>query len=150
MTKNTPTPLLPYSLSPLLLFTFSVLLLLTACAAPSVLSTPTTPPPAILTGQVTIGPLGPGPVQLDAPTPAFPPEVYTTRGLQIFAEDGKTLITEVKFKADGTYRLEITPGTYVIVLIPHGIDTAEGLPKTITLKPDETLTLDINIDTGIR
>jgi len=130
-----------------LLLTFLLLFLLTACAEPNDFPPP---PNAILTGHVIVGPLGPGPVQLDAPTPDIPPETYTSRGLQIFEEDGETLITEVKFKADGTYRLEITPGTYVVALIPLGIDTAEGLPMTITLKSDETVTLDINIDTGIR
>jgi hypothetical protein len=132
-------------LSPLLLVFFS--LLLAACTTPNDFPPP---PPGILTGHVTIGPLGPGPVQLDAPTPDIPPEVYTSRGLQIFAEDGEHLITEVKFKADGTYRLEITPGTYVVALAPLGIDSAEGLPTTITLVSGETFTLDINIDTGIR
>ena len=120
---------------------------LTSCATPNDFPPP---PNAILTGHVTVGPLGPGPVELDAPTPDVPPETYTSRGLQIFAEDGEHLITEVKFKADGTYRLEITPGTYVVALAPLGIDTAEGLPKTIILKSGETFTLDINIDTGIR
>lgn len=131
------------TLFPYLLFT----LLLAACATPNDF-----PPPAnaILTGTVTVGPLGPGPVQLDAPTPEVPVEVYTSRGLQIFAEDGETLVTEVSFKADGTYQLEITPGTYIVALIPNGLDTADGLPATVTLKPGETTTLDITIDTGIR
>lgn len=142
------SPLHPFSFSPLLLFTFSLLLfLLTACAEPNDFPPP---PNAILTGTVSVGPLGPGPVQLDAPTEEVPAEVYTSRGLQIFAEDGETPIAEVKFKSDGTYWLEITPGTYVVALIPLGIDTAEGLPVTLTLKPGETTTLDIVIDTGIR
>lgn len=139
------TPL--FSFSPFLLFTLSLFLIFTACAGPGSFSPP---PNAILTGTVTVGPLGPGPVRLDAPTPVVLPEVYTSRGLQIFAEDGKTLVTEINFQADGTYRLEIAPGTYVIALMPTGIDTADGLPTTLTLEPGETMTLDIVIDTGIR
>ncbi len=136
-----------FSFSPLLLFTFFLLLVLTACAEPNDVPPP---PNAILTGTVTVGPLGPGPVQLDAPTEEIPAEVYTSRGLQILAEEDQHVITEVKFKADGTYWLEITPGTYIIALIPSGIDSAEGLPMTVTLKPGETTTLDIVIDTGMR
>jgi hypothetical protein len=142
-----PSPRRLFSFSPLLLFALSILLLLTACAEPNDFPPP---PNAVLTGTVSVGPLGPGPVQLGAPTEEVPAEVYTSRGLQIFAEDGETPIAEVKFKSDGTYWLEITPGTYVVALIPLGIDTADGLPVTLTLKPGETTTLDIVIDTGIR
>ncbi|MCB9135298.1 MAG: hypothetical protein H6636_07715 [Anaerolineales bacterium] len=141
------SPLRLFSSSPLLLFTFSLLLLLTACAEPNDFPPP---PNAILTGTVTVGPNRPGPVQSDAPEEQIPAEVYTTRGIQILSEDGSKVLEEVKFEADGTYRVEYTPGVYMIALIPNGIDSAEGLPVVMTLKPGETATLDILIDTGIR
>lgn len=134
--------------SPLLLFTFSLLLfLLAACAEPNDFPPP---PNAILTGTVTVGPTSPGPVQMDGPTEEVPAEVYTSRGIQILSEDGAKVLEEVKFEADGTYLVEYTPGVYMIALIPNGIDSAEGLPVVLTLKPGETTTLDIVIDTGIR
>jgi len=142
-----PSPCRLFSFSPLLLFILSLFLLLTACAEPDDFPPP---PIAILTGKVTVGPLGPGPVQLNAPTVEVPAEVYTSRGIQIMTEDGTDVFKEVMFEADGTYRVEYTPGTYRIALIPNGIDSAEGLPVVITLKPGETTTLDIVIDTGIR
>lgn len=163
MTVNASSPLLPrsfsprlllpssprrlFSFSPLLLFTLSLLLVLAACATPNDFPPP---PNGILTGKVTVQPLGPGPVQVDTPTEEVPAEVYTSRGIQILSEDGTQVYTEVKFEADGTYQIEYTPGVYQIALIPNGIDTAEGLPVVLTLKPGETTTLDIVIDTGIR
>lgn len=173
---HTPTPRLPNTLSRLLLFTFFLILLLAACApqpndaappplkstatlVPIVSSSPTpvpteevTPsiPDAILTGSVTVGPLGPGPIRIDAPTQEVPAEVYTTRGIQILSEDGEQVVQEVKFEADGTYQVAVPPGTYQIDLIPNGIDRAEGLPIVLTLNPGETTTLDIVIDTGMR
>lgn len=144
--SSSPRRLFPSS--PLLLLTFSLLLfLLAACAEPNDFPPP---PDAILTGKVTVGPLGPGPVQLDAPTEEVPAEVYTSRGIQLLSEDGSHVFKEVKFQADGTYRVEYTPGVYMIALIPNGIDSAEGFPVVLTLKPGETTTLDIVIDTGIR
>ena len=144
---QTPTPHPLFSSSPLLLLTLSLFLLLTACAEPDDFPEP---PNAILTGKVTVGPLVPGPVRLDAPTEEVPAEVYTSRGIQILTEDGTHVFEEVKFEADGTYRVEVMPGTFMIALIPFGIDSAEGLPVILTLKPGETTTLDIVIDTGIR
>ncbi|NUM44560.1 MAG: hypothetical protein HUU38_07615 [Anaerolineales bacterium] len=143
---SSPFPL--FSPSPLLLFTFSLLLfLLAACAEPNDFPPP---PNGILTGTVSVGPISPGPVQLDAPTEEVPAEVYTSRGIQIMTEDGTHVFKEVMFEADGTYSVEIEPDTYQIALIPSGIDWAEGLPVVLTLKPGETTTLDIVIDTGIR
>ena len=31
-----------------------------------------------------------------------------------------------------------------------GMDRADGLPRQITVAADETITIDVNIDTGIR
>jgi hypothetical protein len=56
----------------------------------------------------------------------------------------------VTFNPDGSYSVELEPGTYRIDLIPNGIDLSKELPQTVTLAAGETLTLDIDIDTGIR
>lgn len=103
-----------------------------------------------LTGRVTIGPLRPGPVRLGETPPPIPPEVYAARTIQIFAADGATLVTNVKINPDGTYMVTLPSGNFVVNLTRTGIDHARGLPKTITISSGMTLTLDIDIDTGIR
>jgi len=126
--------------------------------APSLVPTPTTTLSPIQTspaqigyleGHVNIGPLSP--VQrVDAPTPVIPPEVYAARSLNIMQADGVTLVTNVKFNSDGTYRVALAPGIYVVTLARSGIDRASGLPQKITIESGKTVRLDIDIDTGIR
>ncbi len=102
-----------------------------------------------LTGHVSIGPLTPVErVGVPSPTPA--PEVYAARSINVFKSDGATLIVNVKIAADGTYRVALPPGDYVVALARSGIDRARGLPKPITVEGGKTVQVDVDIDTGIR
>ncbi|HEX7593485.1 MAG TPA: hypothetical protein VF429_04865 [Anaerolineae bacterium] len=102
-----------------------------------------------LAGRVTVGPLQPV-ERVGAPSPIPPPEVFTSRSINIFKGDGATLVVNVKFNGDGTYRVALPPGVYVVALARTGIDRARELPVTITIESGKTVTLDIGIDTGMR
>ncbi|HLF28538.1 MAG TPA: carboxypeptidase-like regulatory domain-containing protein [Anaerolineae bacterium] len=102
-----------------------------------------------LEGKVRIGPLEPV-ESVDKPTASAPPEVYTSRSINIFQADGQTLVTDVSINPDGTYRVALPPGAYVVDIAATGIDRGIDLPKTITIESGQTVTLDIAIDTGIR
>jgi hypothetical protein len=107
----------------------------------------------LLQGAVTIGPLTP--VQQAGVCPTAAPGVFSSRHLVISDEPGKKLVREVYFtqignSANGYYTAQIAPGTYTIDINHSGIDRADGLPKKITVTADETITIDVNIDTGIR
>ncbi|NTV35630.1 MAG: hypothetical protein HGA53_01625 [Anaerolineaceae bacterium] len=104
---------------------------------------------AVLEGKVFVGPLSPV-EQVESPQPTVPPEVYTSRGLQIYTENGKTLVKEISFNPDGSYQIPLAPGDYLVQLKPTGIDRADELPAKITLLEGKTLKLDLHIDTGIR
>ena len=109
-------------------------------------------PPAVLEGRVTVGPLDP--VQSEPepgvePTPV-PEVVFTSRSLNIYRADGKTLVKTVRFNGDGTYRVELPPGTYVAALPEGGIEFARELPKTVVLESGQHVELNLDIDTGIR
>jgi len=111
------------------------------------------PETVLLQGAVTIGPISP--VEQPGGNPAVPPEVFSSRYLIIYDESGENLVREVYFTqigqtAMGYYTAQIAPGTYVIDINRGGIDSAEGLPVTIDVVADETVTIDVNIDTGIR
>ncbi|RPJ36452.1 MAG: hypothetical protein EHM21_19170 [Chloroflexi bacterium] len=124
-----------------------VFLALVGCSA---IGTPSAP--AVLTGKVSVGPLEPverAPEPGQTPTP-IPEQVFTSRSVNIYREDGKTLVQSVPFNGDGTYRVELRPGTYVVAMPPEKIEFARDLPKTVTLISGETVQLDIDIDTGIR
>ena len=138
----------------LILFVVSSALLVGACQTPAARLSPTPPATAapqtgILAGHVTIGPLMPV-ERVGQPTPAPPPETYTARGLVITRAGGYATPVSVPFNPDGSYRLELEPGQYVVDIKPLGMDSAAGLPAIVTIRAGQTVTLDIEIDTGIR
>lgn len=103
----------------------------------------------VLEGQVTIGPLSPVLQEGEAPpTPA--PEVYAARQIVVFEADGEIEVFRIEIGPDGSYRAELPAGEYVVDINHAGIDSAEGLPATVNIEPGSTVTLNIDIDTGIR
>jgi len=111
------------------------------------------PENVLLQGAVTIGPVSP--VEGPGESPAVPPEVFSARKLIIYDESGKNLVREVYFTqigqgATGYYTAQIGPGTYVVDINHVGVDSAANLPVKITVTGDETVTIDVDIDTGIR
>ena len=114
---------------------------------------PLGPETVLLQGAVTIGPLS----RVEKPGEFTPvsPEVFASRKLMIYDASGKHLVREVYFtqiynSANGYYAVQIAPGTYTIDINHLGIDMADGLPQKTTVAADETMTIDVNIDTGIR
>lgn len=106
-------------------------------------------PMGYIEGQVTIGPLRPA-QRLGEPLPPVPPAAYAARAIDVFAADGATLVTRVRINSDGTYRVALAPGTYVVDIARAGVDRARGLPTTVTIASGQTVRLDIDIDTGMR
>ena len=107
----------------------------------------------LLQGAVIIGPISP--LEIPGISQPVPPKVFSSRYLIIYDESGERIVRQVYFtqigrSAMGYYTAQIAPGTYVIDINRSGMDTAEGLPVTIDVIVDETVTIDVNIDTGIR
>lgn len=130
----------------LVLITLVVGLLSIACC-------PGGPETVLLQGAVTIGPISP--VEGPGQSQPVPPEVFSSRYLIIYDESGEKLVREVYFTQigqgnTGYYTAQIAPGTYTLDINHLGIDMADNLPQKITVSEDETVTIDINIDTGIR
>ena len=105
-------------------------------------------------GAVTIGPVFPGPA-LPGDTRPVPADVFSTRKVVIYDSTGKNVIQSIEIKqvgqtAIGYYVARVKAGTYIIDIMKNGIDRAAGLPRTVTVVPDQTTIVDIDIDTGIR
>ena len=114
---------------------------------------PKGPETVLLQGAVTIGPISP--VEMPGECPPVPPEVFAARKLILYDESGKIMVREIYFTqisngATGYYTAQIAPGTYTVDINRAGIDHADNLPQKITVIADETITIDVNIDTGIR
>ena len=114
---------------------------------------PLGPETVLFQGAVTIGPFSP--VEKLGECPSVSPEVFAARKLLIYDESGRHLVREVYFTqigngATGYYTAQLAPGTYTIDINHIGMDTVDNLPQKITVAADETITIDVNIDTGIR
>ncbi|MBT8300947.1 MAG: hypothetical protein KJO63_06425, partial [Maribacter sp.] len=67
----------------------------------------------------------------------------------VWTADKQTKLGQLEPAMDGSYNFELSEGTYLIDLeIQHLFGTT--LPETIKIRPDETVILNIDIDTGIR
>jgi hypothetical protein len=114
---------------------------------------PGTTESALLQGAVTIGPLTP--VQKVGECPTAAPGVFAARKIMVYDESGKKLVREaaimqIDSSANGYYTVLLAPGTYTIDINHGGIDRAGDLPQKITLGANQTVTIDVDIDTGIR
>lgn len=103
----------------------------------------------ILEGNVSIGPLSPvSQAGVVEPTPA--PEVYSARQIVIYSKNGKNELAKVPIQSDGSYRIELKTGEYLVDINHIGMDFSKDLPVLIEIKADQSVHLEIDIDTGIR
>jgi len=103
-----------------------------------------------LEGKITIGPLCP--VERIPPDPGCQPtqETYNAWPIAVYMSNSK--IIDITPNLDGTYKVELSPGDYIVKLENQqasGIGR-NNLPATVTIRPNATTILDISIDTGIR
>jgi len=105
----------------------------------------------ILEGTISIGPICP--VERIPPDPACLPtaETYKAYPVYVCTPDGSKKIELISPALDGTFKTELAPGNYLIILDKQagGIGSS-NLPKEVTIKPLETAMISIDIDTGIR
>jgi hypothetical protein len=76
--------------------------------------------------------------------------IYDSRKIIIYREDTATVVQTVDIDYARTYKAYLLPGRYVVDINHTGIDHSRDVPKAITIKADQILRLDIDIDTGIR
>ncbi len=105
-----------------------------------------------LEGKVTIGPLCP--VERFPPDPRCQPteETYKAWPIAVYTSDIKTKVTQIEPNLDGTYKIELSAGNYIVDLEkqqPFGMG-GRNLPATISINSGRTTSLNIDIDTGIR
>jgi hypothetical protein len=104
-------------------------------------------PTGTLTGNVSIGPLCP--VEPCIITPDRIAAAYTSRPL-IISTPGGTPVASLSADPATGYTIALRPGIYVVDVVHEGIGGSPELPKTVTVRPGETMWLNISIDTGIR
>lgn len=99
-----------------------------------------------VSGSVTIGPICP--VERIGEPCVIHPETYTSRNVVVYGPTESTKISETPLNPNGTYSLSLAPGNYWLQIAPAGIGPGEKKP--VTVKSNETIALNFDIDSGIR
>lgn len=107
----------------------------------------------VITGKISIGPLCP--VETVPPSPGCQPtaETYKAWSTAVWSTDKKIKIAVIMPSLDGHYAITLPPNDYVLDFDSMPNTTGIGssnLPHLFTILANDTITFDVNIDTGIR
>ena len=104
-----------------------------------------------LEGVISIGPICP--VERNPPDPGCLPtaETYKAYPVSVFTSDGTRKIVQINPSSDGSFRTELAPGNYLVILErEQNRIGSSNLPAEVSISSMEETLLNINIDTGIR
>ena len=106
-------------------------------------------PPGFVEGHLKI--ISPTPVELaDGNTPTFTAETYSEYPLIILNQKEKKEITRVTADRNGNYRVLLPPGDYVLDVQGRARKHVRARPQPFTVVSNQTVRVDMDIDTGIR
>ena len=106
-------------------------------------------PPGFLEGHVKIFPLGDANLADDGKVAAPGTEApYSEYPLVVLTGDEKREITRVTPDRNGNYRVELPPGDYILRVAAH--TRKRPRPRPFTVISNQTVRVDMSIDTGIR
>jgi len=114
----------------------------------SLIQAPQTSGRGTISGRVTIGPLCPV-----EPCPDPVPDVYSSRKLilQPLLQPERTTPIYIQLNSDGSFEATVNAGIYAVNLTDCTfLGCNYVLPRIVTVRPNETTTVNIDIDTGIR
>lgn len=101
-----------------------------------------------LKGTMSIGPVCPVETVTNPCKPT--PEMYAAAKVFVYKADKKTLVKTVIPGAQGTFSTSLPAGDYFIDMIHQRIGGTTGVPITVTIVADQTVTLTLHVDTGLR
>jgi hypothetical protein len=105
--------------------------------------------PGFVEGHLKI--VSPKEVELADGTPAAATsENYAEYPLIILSQDGQKEIARVTADKNGNYRVALPPGDYVLDVQRRGRGHIRATPQPFTVASNQTVHVDMNIDTGIR
>ena len=82
--------------------------------------------------------------------PKFGAGNYAEYPLIILSQDGKKEIARVTADADGSYRLALPPGDYILDVQGRAPGRVRAKPQQFTVVSNQTVRVDMDIDTGVR
>ena len=106
-------------------------------------------PPGMLQGQLHI--VSPKTIELeDGAAPSVTAATYAGYPLVVLSQDGKKEIAKVTADVSGHYQLALPPGVYVLDVQDRVRKHVRAKPKEFEVVSNQTVHVDIDIDTGIR
>ena len=106
-------------------------------------------PQGFVEGHLKI--VSPKEVELADATPGvFTAKNYSDYPLVILSRDGKKEIARVTADAQGNYRVALPPGNYVLDVQGRAPGRVRAKPQPFRVVSDQTVRVDMDIDTGIR
>jgi hypothetical protein len=106
-------------------------------------------PPGFVEGHLKI--LSAREVELaDGTPPVITGENYAEYPLIILSQDGKKEIARVTADGNGNYRTALPPGDYVLDVPRRGRGHVRAKPQPFTVASNQTVRVDMEIDTGVR
>src|SRR5881396_2241758 len=122
---------------------------LTAVCIFSVVTGMATEPPGFVEGHLKI--VSPKEVELaDGNAPAITAENYAQYPLIILSQGGKKEFARVTADGNGNYRTALPPGDYVLDVKGRVRGHVRAKPQQFTVVSNQTVRVDMNIDTGVR
>jgi len=86
----------------------------------------------------------------DGSAPSITAENYAQYPLLILSQDGKKEIARVIADGNGKYRAALPPGNYVLDVQGRAHGHVRARPQRFTVVSNQTVRVDIDIDTGVR
>lgn len=89
-------------------------------------------------------------VELAGETPSKAAVNYADYQLVILSRDEKKAVARVTADEDGNYRMALPPGDYVLDVQDRRRRHVRAVPQPFTVASNQTVHVDVNIDTGVR
>lgn len=105
-------------------------------------------PPSVFSGMSGTASLGPTcPVERMPPDPTCADKPY--QGSFYVRTESSKLVTTFNTKSDGSFKVSLAPGTYVITLASDAV-MPRLAPTTVTIEKGKTVSVALTLDSGIR
>ena len=106
-------------------------------------------PPGSLEGHLKI--VSPKEVELAEPSPSKgTAENYAHYPLIILSKAGQKEMARITADRDGNYRVALPPGDYILDVQGRGRGRVRAKPQPFTVSSNQTVRVDMDIDTGVR
>ena len=86
----------------------------------------------------------------DMPRPEIAPESYAEYPLLVLSQDGKKEVARLTANEDGNYHITLPPGAYILDVQDRAAKRLRARPQSFTVVSDQTVRVDMNVNTGIR